>query len=156
MTGSGLTVERVLDLIEAYGAESGAWPEGERGAAQAVIEAQPEAFAAALSDAQALDAALARETIPEPASDLAAAILKHAPTASATRASGLGWLKGIVFPQGTRWPASAALASLAMGIAGGYAYASTGPLPYDQADAAYYAAFGYDTDTDWVSAEGQE
>jgi len=156
MTRSGLTVERVLDLIEAYGAEPGAWPEHERGAAQAVIDAQPETFAASLNNARVLDTALAREIVPEPVSDLAAAILKHAPTAPATRANGLVWLRAIVFPQGTRWPASAALASLAMGIAGGYAYASTGALPYDQADAAYYAAFGYDTDTDWVSAEGQE
>jgi len=156
MTRSGPTIERVLDLIEAYGAEPGAWPEAERDPAQTLIDAQPEAFTTVLTDARALDAALARETVPEPASDLAKAILKHAPTAPAKRANGLGWLRDIVFPHGTRWPASAALASLAMGIAGGYAYASTGPLTYDEADAAYYAAFGYDADTDWVTAEGQE
>ncbi|MCF6328740.1 MAG: hypothetical protein L3J02_02935 [Henriciella sp.] len=156
MTRSGPTVERVLDLIEAYGADPGAWPDGERDAAQAVIDAQPETFAAALSDARAVDAALTRETVPEPASALAAAILKHAPTAPGAQTSGLGWLRDIIFPQGARWPATAALASLIMGIAGGYAYAATGPLPYDQADAAYYAAFGYDTDMEWVSAEGQE
>ncbi len=156
MTRSGPTVERVLDLIEAYGADPGTWPEDVRDAAQTVIDAQPEAFAAALSDARAVDAALTRETIPEPASDLAAVILKHAPTAPSAQTSGLDWLRDIIFPQGTPWPATAALASLIMGIAGGYAYASTGPLPYDQADAVYYVAFGYDTDMEWVSAEGQE
>ena len=57
-----------------------------------------------------------------------------------------------LFPQGVRWPAGAALASLLMGLVGGYAYASTG-IGYDQADSAYYAAFGIDSAIDWVSLE---
>jgi len=64
----------------------------------------------------------------------------------------LGGLSAILFPQGVRWPAGAALASLVMGLVGGYAYASTG-IGYDQADSAYYAAFGFDNGAEWVSLE---
>lgn len=152
MTEYHITVERVLDLIAAYGAAPGAWPEHERAAATALIAAQPEAFASALAAARTLDAALQTEHLPAPSPSLSDNILAHAPIG---RPAQLGWvdrLTRLIFPQGTRWPAGAALASLVMGLVGGYAYAATG-IGYDQAEAAYYTAFGYDTNEDWMSLE---
>lgn len=152
MTREKMTRERVLELIEAFGAEPGGWPEEERAAASALIEAEPNAFAEALSEARALDAVLLSEAMPEPSGDLAAAILADAPVAASERKSVLGRLSSVVFPRGVRWPAGAALASLVMGLVGGYAYAA-GDVGYDQADEVYYAAFGVDSDASWLSLE---
>jgi len=152
MTVNGMTEDRVLELIEAYGAEPMGWPEDERDAARALLEANPEAFAEALTVARALDEALAIDVAPEPPAQLADAILAAAPRAPRANAGLLGGLSAILFPQGVRWPAGAALASLVMGLVGGYAYASTG-IGYDQADSAYYAAFGFDNGAEWISLE---
>ena len=152
MTREKMTIERVLELIEAFGAEPGGWPEEDRAAASALIEAEPSAFAEALSEARALDAILLREALPEPSDDLTAAILASAPVAAPERKSVLDGLSSLLFPRGVRWPAGAALASLVMGLVGGYAYAA-GDVGYDQADAVYYAAFGVDSDATWLSLE---
>ncbi|MEL6862369.1 MAG: hypothetical protein AAGL11_11060 [Pseudomonadota bacterium] len=152
MTTLPITTERVFELIETYGAEPGAWPEEEREAATTLVASEPETFAAALDEARALDALLMSETVPEPSAALTDAILSAAPAAARQRKSLLGHLGAMVFPQGARWPAGAALASLMMGLVGGYAYASTG-AGYDQVEDAYYAAFGYDTNDAWTSLE---
>lgn len=152
MTVNGMTEDRVLELIEAYGAEPTCWPEDERGAARALLDANPDAFADALAVARMLDEAMELEEVPEPSAQLADAILAAAPTAPPARASLFGGLSSLLFPQGVRWPAGAALASLLMGLVGGYAYASTG-VGYDQADSAYYAAFGLDVGADWGDLE---
>lgn len=152
MTREKMTVERVLQLIEAFGAEPGGWPEDERAAASSLIEAEPDVFAEALSEARALDAFLLSEALPEPSDELVATILASAPVAAAARKGVFGGLSSVLFPRGVRWPAGAALASLMMGLVGGYAYAS-GNLGYDQADAVYYAAFSVDSDASWLSLE---
>ena len=152
MTREKMTIERALELIEAYGAQPGGWPEDERAAASTLIEAEPDTFAEALSEARTLDAILMNEALPEPSVDLATSILAGAPVAAPERRSLLGGLSSVVFPRGVRWPAGAALASLVMGLVGGYAYAS-GEVGYDQEDAVYYAAFGVDSDVSWLSLE---
>ena len=152
MTVTGMTHERLLELIAAYGAEPMGWPEEEREAARALLADHPEAFAEAIDDARAIDLALLSEAVPEPSADLAQSILAEAPVAPIKRAGLLATIAGVLFPQGVRWPAGAALASLLMGLVGGYAYASTG-IGYDQADSAYYAAFGLDGGEEWVSLE---
>ena len=152
MTVSEMTNERVLELIATYGAEPMSWPEDERDAAQACISADPDAFATALEDARALDLLLAAEDVPEPSVALTETILAQAPVAPKKRTGLFDGLSSFLFPQGVRWPAGAALASLVMGLVGGYAYASTG-IGYDQADSAYYSAFGLDSGGDWVSLE---
>jgi hypothetical protein len=152
MTVTDMTTDRVLELIAAYGAAPMSWPEDERDAAAALIAADPDAFEAALADAQALDRLLETEDVPEPPAALAETILAGAPSAKPAATGVLKGLSAILFPQGVRWPAGAALASLVMGLVGGYAYASTG-IGYDQADSAYYAAFGLDGGEDWVSLE---
>ena len=147
-----ISTERVLELIAAYGAEPGAWPEDERTAATQLMTTAPDLFAAALEEARALDALLQTEQVPEPALQLSEAILAAAPKTKPERKGAFGGLIALIFPQGLRWPAGAALASLMMGLVGGYAYASTG-AGYDQADLAYYAAFGMDGGEDWLGME---
>ncbi len=152
MTETSMTIERVLELIEAYGAEPMAWPEEERASAKAFIEAHPDQFEEALTAAHALDQMLLDEHVPEPSSDLTASILGAAPAANPQSRGWFANIKDTLFPQGTRWPAGAALASLMMGLVSGYAYASTG-AGYDQADSAYYAAFGFDESSNWLASE---
>ncbi len=152
MTDQTITPDRVFELIEAYGAEPGAWPQDERDAALHLLNTQPDMFAAAINEARALDALLANDPVPEPSAALSAAILSQAPTARPVRKGVFGQISAVIFPNGARWPAGAAFASLMTGLVGGYAYASTG-VGYDQAGAAYYAAFGYDTSEDWLILE---
>ena len=89
---------------------------------------------------------------PEPPARLSEAILAAAPSAVPEQNNLFGAFGKLIFPQGVKWPAGAALASLLMGLVGGYAYASTG-IGYDQADSAYYMAFGFDSDEAWLEAE---
>ncbi len=152
MTDLTMTPDRVLDLIEMYGAETGAWPADERDAALALLSASPDQFTAALEAARALDQMLLQEALPEPGPGLSEAILANAPKPAPVRKNAFGGVFGLIFPQGVRWPAGAALASLLMGLVGGYSYASTG-VGYDQADAAYYATFGVDSGEDWLVSE---
>ncbi|MEO0450076.1 MAG: hypothetical protein AAFZ74_07180 [Pseudomonadota bacterium] len=152
MTEMTMTPQRVLELIDAFGAEPGAWPEDERAAAAALIAAEPETFQAALDEARAVDALLMEEALPEPSPMLAEAILAAAPRAKPVKSTPWQSLRRLIFPQGVRWPAGAALASLMMGLVGGYAYASTG-TSYDAADSAYYTAFGFDSGDAWLELE---
>ena len=55
MTKDLVTIDRVLELIAAYGALPAAWPEDERAAAIEILKADPDRFAAALDEAYALD-----------------------------------------------------------------------------------------------------
>jgi len=152
MTDVQITDERVLELIAVYGAEPGGWPEAEREAATARMSEAPTLFAEALAEARAIDDLLATETLPEPNQALSDAILASAPRPKlAPRPLFSGFTK-LIFPQGVRWPAGAALASLLMGVVGGYSYASTG-VGYDQADAAFYTAFGIDSAETWMIEE---
>lgn len=148
-----MTNERLLELIEAYGAEPGAWPEGERASAEAHLAAHPDWFASALADARGLDAMFEAAPQADVPDGLAARILNGAPTARRAR-RGLGArLGGLIAPNGIRWPAGAALASLMMGLVAGYA---TAPAVADDSyqteeDALVYSALGYDGFESYVS-----
>lgn len=137
--------DRLLLLIEAYGAEPMAWPEDEREAAMAHLAANRAMFEPALEEARALDMAFEIDELPDVPAGLAERILEAAPQASAgTSRRGLS-LKSILMPNGARWPAGAALASLAMGLVGGYAAAATGTPDYESPEqTVVYTALGYD------------
>lgn len=152
MTSETMTAERVLELIETYGAETGAWPDDERAAAAALLAAEPAQFVEALEIARQLDAVLLNEPLLEPGADLTEAILAQAPRATPAPRNLFSGIGALIFPQGVRWPAGAALASLMMGLVGGYAYAA-GDSGYEDADSAYYAAFGMDGSDTWVVLE---
>ncbi len=154
MTDTGMTATRVLELIEAYGGAPDTWPEAERAGAQALIDAQPEVFEAALLEACRLDGLIAVRPEVEPYTDLYERILDDAPMAEVRGRSGLAWFKSLILPQGIRWPAGAAFASLMIGVVGGYAYASTGTVEsFDQIDQAYGSSFDLDAADDWLNRE---
>ena len=146
--------ERLLELIETFGADPQTWPEEERSAALELLDSDPDPYQLALSQARALDEALTGLVIPEPAPDLAMRILADAPQGSSNAPMAGFWtqLGTALFPHGLRWPAGAALASLAMGLVGGYAYAGSG-TGTSYADSAYYSAFGDTQSPDWLIGE---
>ena len=147
MSRMDTTDERVLELIEAYGASSMSWPEDEREAAEAHLAAHPARFEAALAAARALDSLFDADMAPEPGPLLAERILASAPRPASQRHSGLAARIGrVLAPNGRRWPAGAALASLGMGLFAGYtASASSLPPAYEtEAENVVYGALGYD------------
>ena len=134
---------RILDLIEAYGADPAAFPEAERaGAARRMAEASA-VFATALADARRLDSALGLlpEVTVSPA--LRASLLASAPTPKKAVRSGVG-LKRFL----PAWLPAGALASLAVGVLVGVnvaapvSVASVTPA-VDEADSVMYAALGF-------------
>ena len=70
-----MTSERFAALADAYGGEIGRWPEGERLAARAYLQAHPEARPILLRQA-GLDEALGAWTVSRPTASLAAAIAR--------------------------------------------------------------------------------
>lgn len=146
MSTAVMTEDRLLFLIETYGAEPGGWPEAERAAAEARLAANPERFASALAEARALDMMLAADPVPPMPERLAGHVLSEAPAAPRATAGGSpGWLRSLLFPNGARWPAGATLAGLAMGLMAGYATApATAASTYqDEAEEVLYSAIGY-------------
>lgn len=157
MTKPDITADRVFELIAAYGANPEHWPSAERAAAAALLTAEPDRFSDAVEQSRLLDTAFAHMVPPEPNSGLAERILTLAPgvqTTPAPRRANLWSVLGdALFPQGLRWPAGAALASLAMGLVGGYAYAGN-TVGISEADSAYAYAFGGSSTPDWFVVEG--
>lgn len=140
-----MTDERLMLLIEAYGAYPMAWPEDERAAAEAHLSANPARFESALAEARRLDVLFETDEVMAPPEGLSERILADAP--SPRRHSGLGRSIGRWFlPQGRRWPASAALASLVVGLFAGYTASAMSPAETydDEAESLVYAALGYD------------
>jgi len=156
MTKGLMTPERLLDLIACYGAEPGGWPEDERDAAHALLGAEPDLFAGAISEALALDAILMDERTPEPSLALAEKILTAAPSATTKTAtkSSRGWLSTLL-PGGLRGPIGAVTGSLVIGLASGYAYAATSATPYayEDMDSAYDAVFDGSVEDMWSLTE---
>lgn len=153
MSSPEMTAQRVFELIEAYGAEPGAWPADERDAAAALTQKFPDKFEDALKLAHMLDDAIAAEQCLEPSRDLADRILASAPQPKAGKRSILSGLASLLQSKGVRWPAGATLASLAVGIVGGYAYASTGTLTHEEVTEVYFSALGYDADAVWITED---
>lgn len=94
-----LTMARLMELIDAYGADPSRWPPAERSAATRLLE--DPAYAARLAEARVLDTALDRWTVKPPSAALRAAVL---PATALRRARDrVGW-------------AAAGLAAAASGI----------------------------------------
>ena len=87
-----------------------------------------------------LDRLLDAIETPEPDPALAARILAEAPR---PKRPGLGArLAGLIMPEGRRWPAGAALASLALGLSTGYAAAAQQSAVDPLSDEIVYEALG--------------
>ncbi|HVN02105.1 MAG TPA: hypothetical protein VMT68_18035 [Caulobacteraceae bacterium] len=110
-----MTEERFLTLVGAYGADPQRWPLGERAAATAFLDANPELVAACLEAEAALDAVLAAHLTRDPSAAFRGRLVGAAPR---QRAVGRTW----------RWLAGAGLglglaASCAAGVAAGFTLA---------------------------------
>lgn len=132
-----MTPARFAALLDAYGADPGRWPEGERAAALAFLEADP-AARQARADAARLDAVLDRAPVEPPSAALMDRVLAAAPAARPApledeRATGpggkfFGWLGALVPGAGAWQPTAALAAALVLGLAVGYATTPFGTM----------------------------
>ena len=75
-----MTPERFRHITEAYGASPDRWPQGERDAALALVNAGDGEALAALADARALDGLLDAHAVAPPSKELMRRIVESAPT----------------------------------------------------------------------------
>ena len=146
---SNMTEARVFELIEAYGPEPEAWPDGEREAAKAFMFGALSTFESAIAEARLLEAALTAMPEPQAPSGLAERIIASAPIAPANMEPGiLEKLKSFFSIGGSVLPSASALASSALGLIIGYGAlgTTTQVASVDSVDEAMYAAFdgGYE------------
>ncbi|MEK9969260.1 MAG: hypothetical protein VW600_08995 [Ferrovibrio sp.] len=130
MGSNAMTLDRFIDLLDAYGADLDLWPRDEQAAGLALLAATPEAREAQRR-VSAVDTALLRAELPEiePSDALRQRILAQvASLPAAQMAAGIGWRAQIaealalLFPTGRALPQFAALAlALAIGISAGFA-----------------------------------
>ncbi len=134
--------DRILELIEAYGADPAAFPETEREAAARRIAEAPGLFAKALEDARRLDQFLDLVPEAEVSVSLRGSLLASAPK-SKTTARPENSLRRFL----PGWLPAGAVASLVMGIVIGVNVslpsAVTSAQTTDEADAVMYAALGF-------------
>ncbi len=142
-----MTPDRLLELIAAYGADTAAYPEAEQAPARALLAAEPHAFAAALAEARALDAALS--AIPEPSVSgrLRGAILADAPKPARQRPA-VSW--GRLFGVRDAWIPASGLAAAAAGLLAGLVLAPQLATydPDTDVEEVLLLAFGGDVLTD--------
>lgn len=150
---SGMTEERIFELIEAYGPEPTAWPEGERDAAEALMRERSHLYKDSLEDAHLLDAALADMPEPQMPAGLAKRIIAGAPQASSPGI--FARLKDTFSIGGQMWPSATAFASALFGMVIGYGALGTATqvAETDPFEEAIYAAFdsGYEATFDEAS-----
>jgi len=134
-----MTDDRLIELIEAWGADPDAFPEAERAGAKAVLATRLERFAAALAEARALDAAFAR--IPEilPSAALTEALIASAPRPKVA-------LGGFRLPKFASWAPASGFAALAAGLFMGVmvAPAASAASDTDEAATVLEHALGFD------------
>jgi len=134
-----MTEDRLIELIEAWGADPDGFPEAERAAAKAMLAANPARFAAALEEARALDLAL--ERVPEilPSRDLTEALI-----ASAPKPRRPGFLSSL--PKYAPWAPASGFAALAAGLFMGImvAPAASAASDTDDVESVLEHALGYD------------
>jgi hypothetical protein len=107
-----IDLDRLSTLLDAYGADRARWPETERAAAWALVEANDKAHAL-YEEARALDGLLNQASVIEPSLELKAEVLA---AASRPRES---WVQAL-WPFGAAWkPASALAAAVLLGIIAG-------------------------------------
>ena len=104
---SAITLQRLKELLDSYGANPARWPKAERDPALALLEASPE-LAPARRQAAELDALLDRATLPRASGTLTAAML-----ASAGRPAWRQWT-WLIWPFGPIWKPALGLASAAV------------------------------------------
>jgi hypothetical protein len=134
-----MTEDRLLELIEAWGADPAAYPEADRAAARALLAQQPERFAAALAAARDLDAALTRVPAVLPSKALEDRLAASGPKPRGGRSQ---WR----WPMFAPWAPASGLAALAAGVFMGFtvAPAAVAESDTDEVAAVLEHALGYD------------
>ena len=134
-----MTEDRLIELIEAWGADPSAFPEAERAAARAMLAAQPARFAAVIAEARALDAALAR--LPEilHSAALTGRLAASAPSPKAAAS-------GFRLPKLAPWAPASGVAALAAGLFMGVmaAPAASASSDMSEVESVLEHALGYD------------
>ncbi len=134
-----MTEDRLIELIEAWGADPSAFPETERAAAKVLLTARPERFAHALAQARALDAAFARmpDVLPSPA--LTEVLIASAPEQKAAAS-------GFRLPKFAPWAPASGFAALAAGLFMGVMMAPVASASSytDEVESVLEHALGYD------------
>lgn len=111
-----MTAERFIALISAYGVDARRWPEAERDAARAFMEARPEIVREALAEADAVDALLHAAPTPRLSTALRDRVIASAAEAGLkARRQGRRWLDRLTLIFGAGW-AVAACAGVAAGV----------------------------------------
>lgn len=144
-----MTDADILDLIDAYGADTAAYPEKRRQTAQKRIAEAPEVFASALAAARRIDTDLAALPIITPDKSFIDAIVETAPFTVPAETQRPWWK--VIFGQGARLPAAGALASLGLGLVLGL-NAPTGGSSIDETttdETVFAATFGGADYTYW-------
>lgn len=134
-----MTEDRLIELIESWGADPDAFPETERAGAKALLAAQPLRFAAILAEARALDAAFAQLPDIHPSAALTGALIASAPKAAR---AGAAWR----LPKFAPWAPASGFAALAAGLFMGLmvAPAANAASDTDEVQALLEQALGYD------------
>ena len=140
-----MTDNRLIELIEIWGADPASWPEAERAAGEILLRANPERFAGALAEARALDLML--EALPEPAMPraLSEAIVAAAPRPKAARKDAQRW-----FGLKTPWAPASGFAAVALGLFMGLTVAPVASADDEmtvEVQELVVSALGFDTAT---------
>ena len=137
MSERTITEDRLLALIETYGADTNNFPETERAAAERLMLKAPHLFSDALEGARHVDTLL--EAIPDMQTPerLRSALIASAPGPARNSAKAFGWK----FPL---WVPAGAVASLAIGLLAGSSVAQIATYQEDPAETLVYAALGFD------------
>ena len=132
-----MTEDRLIELIDAFGADPSVWPVTDAEAAAAMLATPSARVQAALDKAAMLDAGLAELVALAPPSHLHAAILDNAPKPK-VETRRVGWLNGVLRPA---WSTGAAFASLLVGFFMGTTVFAE-PTVSEPGESAVYAALG--------------
>jgi hypothetical protein len=139
---SAVSDERILNLIEAYGADPAAFPEAERQAAAQRMTEAPGLFARSVEEASRLDDVLNLIPDVEVSASLRDSLLAGAPKPARAGRQGSGLRR---FLPG--WLPAGAVASLVMGLLIGVNVSLPASVASadtsDEADAVMYAALGF-------------
>lgn len=111
-----MTIDRLEQILDAYGAAPQAWPAGERAAALALME-RSESARQLCEQAAQLDSLLDTAADIEASSELRARVLGALPSKPMSWAARLDRVATWVWPFGPTWrPAAALVAAAALGI----------------------------------------
>lgn len=134
-----MTEDRLIELIEAWGAHPSAFPEAERAAARVMLAAQPARFAAVIAEARALDAALARLSEILPSAALTGRLVASVPRPKAAT-------RGFRLPKLAPWAPASGVAALVAGLFMGVMAAPAASASSDtsEVESVLEHALGYD------------